>query len=154
MKKFLILFFLSLPIFFLNQIFSQKPQYSGGNFSGTVSGIIIDGETNTPLEYVSVALLKKKDSTIVNGVLTDNKGSFSIATTTPGLFVLKFSFVGYKNGFVDSVIVNFRKPNVNLGNVILKTTTQNIEAVVVRGNAPVVEYKIDKKVVDVSSNII
>ncbi len=154
MKKFLVLFFLSLPVFFSFKVFSQKQQYLGGNFTGSVSGIIVDGATMSPLEYVSVALLKRKDSTIVNGVLSDSKGSFNITTSTPGMFVLKYSFVGYKSGFVDSILVTPRKPNINLGNVVIKTTAQNIAAVVVRGNAPAIEYKIDKQVVDVSSNVV
>ena len=154
MKRLILSILFSLPIVFFNQVFSQKSQYLGDRFSGTVSGIIIDGETNTPMEYVSVALLKKKDSTIVNGVLTNNKGSFKIEVTSPGMYVLKYSFVGYKNGFMDSVLVAPKKPDIDLGNVVLKTTSKNIDAVVVKGNAPIVEYKIDKKVVDVSSNLV
>ena len=42
----------------------------------TVRGTVIDRETNQPLEGVTVAV--RKDSTILNGTATDEKGNFRL----------------------------------------------------------------------------
>jgi outer membrane receptor protein involved in Fe transport len=150
--SFVLLFIITF--FAISETYSQRPQYNGENFSGKIKGIIVDGETNSPLEYASVAILKRKDSTIVNGVLTDYTGSFTFDNLTPGMYILKFSFVGYKNAFKDSILVTPRKPLTDLGRLPILTSNQKIGEVVVRGSVSPIMYKIDKKVVDVSQNVV
>ncbi|AUS06348.1 hypothetical protein [Pseudotamlana carrageenivorans] len=41
-----------------------------------VTGIILDSESQIPVDYATVALYKVADSTLVNGVITNEQGFF------------------------------------------------------------------------------
>lgn len=61
-----------------------------------ISGIIKDKETNLPLEFVTVSLLKE-DSTIVEGVLSNEEGYFAFENIKKGAnYILSTSYVGYE----------------------------------------------------------
>lgn len=59
-----------------------------------ITGKIIDANSNQPLEFASVALLKLNDSTIV-GTTTDKNGFFKIKILAD-TYTVNFSFLGYK----------------------------------------------------------
>jgi len=67
------------------------------NNSFSVSGTVVDTITKQPIEYVSLALYSINISKPVNGAITNNKGEFAIQGLPAGKYVLKASFVGYKN---------------------------------------------------------
>jgi len=69
---------------------SLLQQTHGQSNSRTVTGIVIDSSTNTPIEEVSVAL---KNETV--GTLTNGQGRYSITVSQPG-GILVFSRVGYQ----------------------------------------------------------
>ncbi|HRX00076.1 MAG TPA: carboxypeptidase-like regulatory domain-containing protein, partial [Cyclobacteriaceae bacterium] len=59
-----------------------------------VDGTVMDGETNSPLEFANASLLTPSDSSLVAGATSDANGSFSIATK-PGNYILKVQFISY-----------------------------------------------------------
>lgn len=149
MEKLHIYFIFSLAFVITCPVFSQNK-----DFKGNVKGIIIDEDTKNPLEYVSVALLRKNDSTVVNGMLTNSSGVFALEGLPFGIYMLKYSYVGYKNGFIDSISVTPRKPTANLEKLVIKLTSKNIDAVVVKGDKSIFENKIDRKVFNVDKAIV
>jgi iron complex outermembrane receptor protein len=56
-----------------------------------ISGSVTDSATGTPLEFVTVNI---GDSL---GTLTNRDGQFSMSTSSPGLYKIKFSYIGYKS---------------------------------------------------------
>ena len=44
----------------------------------TVSGKIIDSDYNTPLEYATISIYDSEKKNLINGVISDNSGFFSI----------------------------------------------------------------------------
>ena len=75
-------------ITFLN-VFAQKPETS----QITITGVIIDSNTEEPLEYATV-ILKDAKTKKLSGGITDSKGSFSIKTN-PGTYDVSFEFISF-----------------------------------------------------------
>jgi outer membrane receptor protein involved in Fe transport len=142
-------------------MYSQPParnQAGGGqgygNIQGSVQGIIIDKDSKQPIEYATVMLLKKGDSTLVTGSVTEANGQFLIDNVQPGRYLLKYSFIGYKTSFVDTVSVSPRRKDVKLGELTLSSSVSTLNEVVITGEKSLYETKIDRKVFNVDKAIV
>ena len=49
---------------------------SGKPNRGLISGIVIDSQTQNPIEYVSVSVYSLEDNSIVSGGISDKEGVF------------------------------------------------------------------------------
>lgn len=131
-----------------------RPDAANMPMDAKVTGKVMDASNNVPVEYSSVALYRVKDSTLVGGVVTDQGGNFTIDKLPYGKFYAMVSFIGYKKQRVDGILLIPNQKSKNLDVVKLETSSTGIKEVEVVGNSAQIEYKIDKKVVNVSSNII
>ncbi|WP_179338495.1 outer membrane beta-barrel protein [Winogradskyella ludwigii] len=120
-SKFLILVFLVLS----NVLFSQS--------SPPIKGIVIT-ENKAPIEFVSVALLRQKDSTFINNTITDIKGEFVILDTPKDSLLLQFSYLGYVTHFEN---VYYKNKPIDLGDVILKEDSYELDAVTISAVIPI-----------------
>ncbi|HEX2936567.1 MAG TPA: TonB-dependent receptor [Bacteroidales bacterium] len=139
-------------------IFAQAPR---GSFDpanmpkeSVISGKVLDHSSSAPIEYATIGVFSMRDSSLVTGGITGPDGLFTIDKLPYGRFYLDISFVGFKKFRVNNVALNPNKKAVNIGEVKLETASTALNEVEVVGNRNQVEYKIDKKVVNVSSNII
>ncbi len=136
---------------------SGRPGMSGGidmaNFSGTLSGQVLDSLTRQPVEYANIAIYRMRDSSLVGGAVTDPKGFFRVEKLTPGRFYVDFKFIGYKTRRVSGVMVSPRTPEVNIGTVSILSVSENIDAVVVTGQKQMLQHNLDKKVINVDKDI-
>ena len=139
--------------------FSQAPSGAGRPdpanmpLDAKVTGIIIDASTNQPVEYASVAIYRTKDSTLIGGVVTDPAGKFAINNLPYGKFYAVISFIGYKKSRVENILLIPNQKTKDLGSVKLDASSTALKEVEVVGNKSAMEYRIDKKVVDVSQNV-
>ena len=115
---------------------------------GSISGILVDSK-NSPVSYANVTLLRS-DSSVVNGDLSKDDGSFSIATN-PGSFRLRIEFVGLATKYV-TVQVTADQPDKKLGKIKLAQTENTLGEVDVVSEKAVMELKVDKKVFNVEKN--
>ena len=95
MKKTLLFTFLLFIL--LKNNFAQptfKPNTSVG--PATVLAAFIDSKTNKPVEYVTVSLLKAKDSTLITGTTTTKKGEIKLENLPFGSYKLEARFIGYQ----------------------------------------------------------
>jgi len=111
--------------------------------AGRLSGVVLDSATRKPVEYASVALLPPTGTAPVAGTVADEQGRFMLRDLAAGSYRLQVSFVGYAP-LVRAVSVNGTL--TELGNIILKTSSQNLEEVTVTGTRPVVEILPDRLV--------
>ena len=119
--------------------FSQK---------GQLTGKVMDQKSNSPMLYVTVSLHNNSDTSLINGVITDNQGKFKIEDITLGnTYLLKCSFIGYltlyKRVYFDG------EKSINLGEITIAPSVELLKGVEVRADKPMVTYEIDKKVVNV-----
>lgn len=108
-----------------------------------ITGKITDQQTGQGLPYASVALYRSSDSTLVSGVLADDKGAFRFENQGVGAYYLESQYMGYRK---------LRTPvSASAGNVVLPPVTMQVDgrvldAVEVTGNRSAVENKIDRQV--------
>lgn len=137
---------------------SQRPTGQGGNRGnyekiGKLSGRIIDTQSGQVMEYCNIALFKSKDSSLVDGGITDEKGQFKLEKLPFGRFFVKIHFIGYPTKIIDSVFLTPKNPVYELGTIRMKPSTKTLEGVEITGQRAVAEYNLDKKVVNVEQNI-
>jgi outer membrane receptor protein involved in Fe transport len=121
--------------------------------SGVVKGTIQDSTTSGGIEYATVGLYRQRDSTLVNGMITDPSGTFNLKGIPEGQFYLEVSFIGYIKKRVHNIAVTPQSNTLNMGVIVLHPNITQIGDVKVVAQNQRVEYKIDKKVVNVSQDI-
>jgi len=120
---------------------------------GNIKGRIKDKNTGENVEYATIGLYNSNDSILVKGVTTNNEGIFQITNIQPGNYYIEISFVGYKKTRINKIIINEKNKNVNLGDINIEPILNELNEVVVVGERPSVDYKIDKKVINVSQQV-
>ncbi len=121
---------------------------------GGVRGKVVDARSGENIEYANVALLRASDSTLVNGTVSESNGSFAL-TAPYGRYVLRVTFMGYDAYYHSNVVVlNDRHRDVNVGKMPLRMSGTLMEAVEVTAERSMVEYQLDKRVINVDKNIV
>ncbi|MGX8713561.1 MAG: TonB-dependent receptor domain-containing protein [bacterium] len=121
---------------------------------GSIRGRVIDARTGENIEYATVALLRVTDSSLVNGTVSESNGHFTL-TAPYGRYLFRVTFIGYDAWFYkEPVTLGERHREVNVGKVQLKMTGTMMEAVEITAERSMVEYQLDKRVVNVDKNIV
>ena len=119
----------------------------------TISGSVKEKTSDAVLPYVNVILkTATTDSTFVAGVVTDDKGIFSIGDISPGNYLLELSFVGYTSRHVP-LLVGRLSEFLDLGSIELEENTTTLAEVTVQGKQDAVAETMEKKVFSIADNI-
>jgi len=118
-----------------------------------IEGKIYDQETEEPLEFVSVAIFTEHDQELVTGTITDLDGSFNIKGLEAGTYYIEVSFIGYEKKVVEEININGQRKNVNVGDIILPRSVEQLQEVEIVADEMSVEYKIDRKVINVGQQL-
>jgi hypothetical protein len=116
----------------------------------SIDGRIIDAQSGAPLEYSTASLFNKKDSSLVNGNVTDEDGKF-IIEAPEGEFWLELKFISYVDRVLNNIIVD--NSNINLGDIKLTSDTKTLSEVVVSAQKDQMELKLDKRVFNVAADL-
>lgn len=137
-------------LFIYTNIYAEGESISNGK----IKGAVIDAKSNKAVEYASVALYNAVNNEMISGVITDYLGHFKIEKPKEiGEYYLKISFIGLEEIKTKNFKVEEKHSNINLGNFFLKSTYSELEGVEIIAKNSAVEYKIDKKVINVSKQI-
>jgi outer membrane receptor protein involved in Fe transport len=120
---------------------------------GTIKGIIKDSTTQGIIEYATVGLFRTKDSSMVNGLVTGADGIFIFRDLPVGEYYVDANFIGYRRKRILPVNITSQRAFLDLGMIALHPDIKQIEEVYVVAQSQRVEYKIDKKVVNVAQDI-
>ncbi len=120
---------------------------------GDIYGIIVDGTDGRPVEYATVALYSLPGDNLITGGISANDGYFILKNAPAGNYYLTVTFMGYKTKRIDNIKVAEQNKGLDLGRISIYTSTTEIEAVNVVADQSSVQYKIDKKVVNVSQQL-
>lgn len=113
-----------------------------------ISGTLVDRDTKEGVMLVTIQMLKT-DSTYVKGVVSDDKGHFSISAPNPGTFILKFSSVGYTT--MTKKVKVTGSSNVSLGEIVFGADAIMLEGATVVAQAARVTVKEDTFVYNASA---
>ena len=121
---------------------------------GTIKGRVVDARSGENIEYATVALLSVKDSAIKGGTVTEANGTFSLKAPY-GQYLMRITFVGYEPQYYKNrVTLSAEHPTANLGKMAINPQSTMMEAVEVVAERSMMEYQLDKRVVNVDKNIV
>ena len=132
-------------VFFSLSLFAQSTK-------GKINGNVNDGN-GKPVEFATITLLRAKDSVLVKGQLTDEKGNFEIENVGEGEYIIATSQLGYEKTFSKPVLID-------ASHLIVKTeikmaeATKKLNEVTITAQKPFIEQQIDKMVVNVENSIV
>ncbi|MEZ5103761.1 MAG: TonB-dependent receptor [Draconibacterium sp.] len=151
MRKTIFLFFTLLFFYsFAESAIKDANVDADDNKPGIIKGVIIDVQTEHPMEYANIAVYNSIDSSLVTGGITNEKGQFEITGMAYGNYYLEAKFIGFNKSKVDKISLNKENPTSNVGKILLRPSTLEISGVDIVADRAAVEYKLDKKVVNVS----
>lgn len=152
MKRILLLFAI-----ILSTVLTASAQLGGvgggSSIVGKVSGTLVDSVSKSPLSYASVSIFRATGTSPINGVLTDEKGSFKLDNVHPGSYKLRITYVGYPDKFVTGVVTTDSKPDKNMGVIVVAPSAKALKGVEVTGTAALIENKIDKIVYNAEKDV-
>ncbi len=132
----LLILFLLCPVPFIAQMHS-------------VSGMVRDGNGQI-VSYANVFLLQPSDSTISKGTSADEKGRFVLNDISPGIYLLRASYIGNVSRTVGIDI----SKDVKIGALIIDQNVEVLQEVVVTSKQPVIERKADRLVFNVENTVV
>lgn len=125
MKLFKLTFTFAFFFFFLHSSIAQSYP--------PITGKVINPQ-NEPLEFVSVALLNPKDSTMINFTTTDIKGDFKIIETSKDSILIQLFSTGYLPYFKTIV---YKNELIDLKTITLDENISMLDEVVISAVIPV-----------------
>lgn len=142
------IFALFVISFAVSSLSAQPREVKG---EGVITGQVWDADLSTPIEYANIVLYRQRDSSALTGTVTDAQGRFALRALPPGRFKLEVSFIGYKTKIVPDIQL---PPNgkVDLGRINLQQTAIAVPGTEVTAEKPKIEFRIDKKVINVAQN--
>ncbi|MBN2774828.1 MAG: TonB-dependent receptor, partial [Prolixibacteraceae bacterium] len=120
---------------------------------GIIKGTIIDNSTRQPMEFANIAVYSKSDSALITGGISGPEGSFEINGIALGEYYLEANFVGYQKTSINNIYLLDENPLFNAGKLSLTSSDLLLGSIDVVADKATVEYKLDKKVVNVSQHI-
>ncbi|MDF5690769.1 TonB-dependent receptor domain-containing protein [Aquirufa aurantiipilula] len=110
----------------------------------TLSGVLKDQGNGSAVVYSNVLLKKAKDSTFVQGTISDANGRFRLNNIKPGTYYLQISMVGYQVK-MQHIFVGSLTEFLDLATIDLVPDQQQLQEVIVRAKRDEIENKLDKK---------
>jgi ferric enterobactin receptor len=121
--------------------------------NGSITGVIVDDSTTVPVSYASVALLSAADSSILNGMITNDQGKFLFNDLPYGKYNLKVTFVGYKPVVIKNLEVSRQNKTIDLQNLKITEDYKKLEEAVIVGQRLKGEEKVDRTVFTINDDV-
>jgi ferric enterobactin receptor len=121
--------------------------------NGSITGVIVDDSTTTPVSYASVALLSAADSSLLNGMITNDQGKFQFNDLPYGKYNLKVTFVGYKPVVIKDLEVSRQNKTIDLQNLKIREDFKKLEEAVIVGQRLKGEEKVDRTVFTINDDV-
>ena len=122
----------------------------------TLSGSVIDQETNAPLEFATISVYSLEDSTLVGGGITDLTGLFEVSITTPRAYAV-VEYISYAS-ITQRLEINREQIRANQGKIKLEPfklapAGVELEGVTVRAEKSETQFSLDKRVFNVGKDL-
>ena len=131
---------------------AQEEDNQNARGTGTISGKLQDSLTKEPLEFATIALIKKGVSQPVSGTVTNQSGNFTLQNVAEGTYSIAVNFLGYSTKEVTEISVTEGKNQVNIGTVELIPDASQLDAVTIQSQRPTIVQKADRLVVNIEGS--
>lgn len=142
-KLILILFAIGLSY----GIQAQFPGFGGSKgpkIKGKITGELKDSLSRESIPYATIVLRRAERTKDLNGVLSEDDGSFKIPELRIAKYDLYISFLGYDEKVIRNIELTPKKPDANLGTIFLAATDYLLDEIEVTEKRSLIESKVDK----------
>tara|TARA_R110002126_G_scaffold39767_2_gene117590 strand:- start:1438 stop:3855 length:2418 start_codon:yes stop_codon:yes gene_type:complete len=118
----------------------------------TITGQIVDKETQEIVPFVSISVNDESTNTIITGAISDDNGRFEIKNLATGKYSVVISYLGYQteNRKVSSGGLN---PIFDLGRIELQTTSESLNEITIEAKRAAVNAALAKKSFSLTDNV-
>ncbi len=138
---------------FLAVLLTLPASFAQTALTGKVHGTVQDGAAK-PVEFVTLMLLKAKDSTLVKGAVTDAAGAYAFEGIREGHYLVAATQMGYAKTYSAPFVLDATHPAVALPVLTMREETQLLKEVTVVTKKPFIEQQVDRTVVNVENSIV
>lgn len=117
------------------------------NLSGSIMS-----EDGQAIEFANILLLNASDSILVKGTISDSTGNYFLEAVKEGEYLISATLIGYETEYTESFIVNPMLKSKKIPDIIVQEGSVNLDEVVVSGQKPFMELKIDRLVMNVENS--
>ncbi|SDE16573.1 Outer membrane receptor for ferrienterochelin and colicins [Pricia antarctica] len=139
----------STGIFLLLSILNTFFLAAQSSGTTTITGKIIESG-GQPIEFATVLVGDPTSKTPIDGTTTLDDGSFTLETDASDFFI-EVSFIGFKSLTLEHKIA--ANGSIDLGAITLEEDSQQLDEVVVEGEISQTQFKLDKRVFNVGSDL-
>ncbi len=160
MKKLFVLLILS----FISQ-FQLQAQRQGGRPGGRAGGgapsikligKILDQSTSKGLEFATISVFSKRDSSLVTGGLTDINGAFEL-DVRPGPMYAVFEFISYSSLTQDIAFdrdaIRSGNRKIDMGIINMSVNSTQLDEVEITAEKSEVQFSLDKRIFNVGKDL-
>jgi outer membrane receptor protein involved in Fe transport len=151
MKTITLILFLILGINVFAQTGSSAPKFIIEK--GSIKGVVKENTNKAALEYANIKLYSLPDSALITGAITTQDGIFEIKDIPLGKYYVVAEFIGYKKFIIPNLEITKEQKNVDCGEIILEPSAVELSEATVTADKNLVQYQIDKKVVNIDKKI-
>ena len=126
---------------------------AANSITGSITGILMDSVTRTPVEYAAIGILDAATGKVLNGGISDGRGVFRVIELPLQKYRVQISFIGYAAKVISNVELTPQKPDFDCGLILLAPESQLLEEVRVLGEAALIEAKPDKIVYNAERDV-
>ena len=128
---------------------AQRPQNFQKPAKITLSGKVIDQETQQPLEYATITLKNAKFPDRLQGGITNEEGVFNFEIF-PGRYTVTTEYISFEKDIKEGVVLRESK---DLGTIALGMEVNSLNEVELVAERTEVEIRLDKRVYNVGKDI-
>ena len=115
-----------------------------------ITGRVLDDHQKLQ-EYVTLTLIRSRDSSFVMNALSDSLGRYQFAMIKAGVYKVKATALGYRQMITPEFTLNSNTV-LPLNDIVLVSLSQTLNEVKISGSRPLVETKRDRLVLNVENS--
>ncbi|MDH6306920.1 outer membrane receptor protein involved in Fe transport [Parabacteroides sp. PF5-5] len=119
-----------------------------------IKGILVEAGSKKPIDFADILLFVNGNESPVSHTLPETDGSFSISGINDGEYTLLIKLVGFDIYSRSNLVLNSSTPLLNLGTIEMKALEVGLAEVEIVAQKKQIIYKLDKKVIEASSNLL
>lgn len=129
------------------------PQILFAQSNGLVTGKIVDGSSSKAMEFVNIILMKPGTTDVISREVSDTKGNYKLNNVPDGTYFIIASFIGYQNFKTANFTLSAANKKI-IQDIKLDGGMKNLDEVTVASKKPLYSNSIDRKVYDVSQDML
>ncbi|APU11629.1 TonB-dependent receptor [Cellulophaga lytica] len=118
----------------------------------TITGQIIDQETQETLPFVSISVNDEATNAIVTGTISDDNGRFEIKDLKTGKYIINITYLGFET-IQRKIASGGLNPIFDLGKIELKSSAEALDEVTIEAKRATVNSALDKKSFSLTDNV-